>query len=119
MPVDRMHTAPRDADCLSVCPSARAAGLTIALAWGTFCKSSGLSPLVPGQWPKFVAVYVGIYATLGTILRPFRVALAIGLTPSFSKTITYLQQRLPYASRPKLNRGLGARRACILASDVC
>ena len=25
-------------------------GFSVALAWGTFSKSSGLSPLVPGQW---------------------------------------------------------------------
>lgn len=85
------------------------AGLTIALAWGTFCQSSGLSPLVPGQWPKFLAVYVGIYATLGTLLRPVRMAIAIGLTPKFSKFVTAIQDKLPFrSSRPKLNRGLGA-----------
>lgn len=83
------------------------AGLTIALAWGTFTKSSGLSPLVPGQWSKFLAVYVGIYATLGTVLRPFRMALAVGLTPGFTRLVKALMASLPfYESRPKLNRTL-------------
>ena len=30
------------------------AGFTVALAWGTFSKASGLSPLAPGQWKAFL-----------------------------------------------------------------
>lgn len=83
------------------------AGLTIALAWGTFCRSTGASPLAAGQWAKFLPVYVGIYATLGTVLRPFRMALAVGLTPKFSAVVDETQRRLPfYKSRHKLNRTL-------------
>mmetsp|Transcript_38453 Transcript_38453/g.93404 ORF Transcript_38453/g.93404 Transcript_38453/m.93404 type:complete len:230 (+) Transcript_38453:3-692(+) len=96
------------------------AGLTIALAWGTFCQSSGLSPLVPGQWPKFLAVYVGIYATLGTLLRPVRMAIAIGLTPKFSKFVTAIQEKLPFrSSRPKLNRGLALACVSFMGNFVC
>lgn len=83
------------------------AGATISLAWYTFCSTRGLSPLAPGQWSKFLIVYTGIYATLGTILRPFRMALAVTCTPIFDRTIVGLQKRLPYrTSRPRLNRTL-------------
>ena len=81
------------------------AGITIALAWGTFTRASGLSPLAPEQWSKFLAVYVGIYATLGTVLRPFRLAIAVGMTPGFSAIVKRLQTSMPfYGKRPKLAR---------------
>jgi len=83
------------------------AGFTVALAWGTFSKASGLSPLVPGQWKPFLATYVGIYATLGSILRPFRFALAVGATPIYSTVVARLRDLLPFrSSRPALNRAL-------------
>mmetsp|Transcript_804 Transcript_804/g.1332 ORF Transcript_804/g.1332 Transcript_804/m.1332 type:complete len:264 (-) Transcript_804:119-910(-) len=83
------------------------AGLTVALAWGTFSKASGLSPLAPGQWKAFLATYVGIYATLGSILRPFRLALAVGCTPVYSKFVQYVRNGLPFRlSRPRFNRSL-------------
>eukprot|EP00965_Chrysotila_dentata_P059511 1974766-Pleurochrysis_carterae.AAC.5 len=44
-----------------------AVGITLALAWYTFCRSSGLSPLAGGQWSKFLLTYATIYATLGTV----------------------------------------------------
>ena len=82
-------------------------GFTAALAWFTFSKRTGLSPLVPGQWRAFLAVYVGIYATLGTLLRPLRLAFAVGITPSFTAFVGNLQRRLPfYDTRRKLNRTL-------------
>jgi hypothetical protein len=83
------------------------AGLFIGLSWFTFMKQAGLSPLVPGQWGKFLATYLGIYATVGTVMRPFRLALAVGLTPTFSKCVAALQRRLPfYDTRRKVNRTL-------------
>jgi len=83
------------------------AGLTVALAWGTFSKASGLSPLAPGQWKSFMITYAGIYATLGTVLRPFRFALAVSCTPLYSRVIASLRERLPYrTTRPALNRTL-------------
>ena len=83
------------------------AAFTVALAWGTFSKASGLSPLAPGQWSKFLATYVGIYATLGSLLRPFRFALAVGATPLYTKVITGVRDALPFRkTRPALNRTL-------------
>ena len=95
------------------------AGLTLSLAWGTFSRASGLSPLAPGQWKSFLAVYVGIYATLGTVLRPFRFALAIGLTPTYSDMISRVRGRLPFRdSNPKLNRSLALFLVSLLGNSV-
>merc|ERR1711972_1100279 len=80
-------------------------GLTVALAWHAFTAASGLSPLAPGQWSKFGATYAGIYLSLGTILRPFRIALSVGLTPWYSGMFKKLQRRMPfYTKRPRLAR---------------
>jgi hypothetical protein len=90
------------------------AALTLSLAWGAFSRASGLSPLIPGQWKSFLAVYVGIYATVGTLMRPFRFALAIGLTPVYSKMILLVRGKLPfYTSNPKLNRSRAPRQSHI------
>ena len=83
------------------------AGLTIAAAWYTFTVTSGISPLAPGQWKKFLPVYIGIYATFGTLLRPFRLALAVGLTPTYGGFVKRVQSFLPFrTSKPTLNRSL-------------
>jgi len=95
------------------------AALTLSLAWGAFSRASGLSPLVPGQWKSFLAVYVGIYATVGTIMRPFRFALAMGLTPVYSKMILLVRGKLPfYTSNPKLNRSLALLLISLLGNGV-
>ena len=81
------------------------AGCTIALAWLTFTRAAGLSPLAPGQWGKFSLTYVGIYATVGTIMRPFRIALAVAITPKFSAVVRAVQSRMPfYETKPRLAR---------------
>ena len=66
-----------------------------------------VSPLAPGQWKAFLAVYAALYATVGTLMRPFRLAAAISFTPVFEATLQHVRARVPYAqSRPTLNRGL-------------
>eukprot|EP00466_Bigelowiella_natans_P019197 jgi/Bigna1/68109/fgenesh1_pg.5_\ len=62
-------------------------GILTAIAWASFSTQTGLSPLEPGQWPKFVAVQVGLYAVIGNLLRPFRLALAVSISPFFNKFI--------------------------------
>ena len=80
------------------------AGLLISFAWLTFSKASGFSPLAPGQWPRFGTTYFALYATLGTVLRPLRLAAAISLTPTYGRAISWVQARMPFGCRPKLNR---------------
>lgn len=96
------------------------AGLTISVAWFTFCKSAGLSPLAPGQWPKFLALYAGIYLSFGTLTRPFRMAFSVSLTPLFGRAIRRLQSSLPFAvTNPQLNRTLALVTMSVLGNTVC
>ena len=81
------------------------AGLLVSFAWYVFSKTSGLSPIVTGQWPKFLVQYAALYATLGTLLRPFRLAFAISMTPVYSRVVRWVQSWTPFANeRPRLNR---------------
>ncbi|EKX54334.1 hypothetical protein GUITHDRAFT_63464 [Guillardia theta CCMP2712] len=67
--------------------------LCVILSWVTFGKSCGLSPLDQGQWPSFLAVYAGFWLACN-FLRPFRIALAVAVSPAFDKLIHFLESRL-------------------------
>ena len=61
--------------------------------------------LAAGAKAGFLVEYAIIYATLGTLLRPVRMALAVSATPLYSRAVGKLRSSLPfYESRPKLNR---------------
>ncbi|EOD39936.1 hypothetical protein EMIHUDRAFT_454346 [Emiliania huxleyi CCMP1516] len=109
-------------------------GVTVSVAWFTFCQSTGLSPLAPGQWSKFLAVYAGIYLTFGTITRPFRMAFSVGVTPLFGQTpprdaaemppsaaeVTAERASLPFGeTRPKLNRTLAILLFSVFGNTFC
>ena len=50
---------------------------------------------------------MSIYATLGTLLRPVRLAIAVGATPIYSNFVLRVRELLPFrSSRPALNRSL-------------
>ena len=66
--------------------------VSVGLAWFGFSKKTGLSPLAPGQWPKFLAVYAGFYV-FNNIVRPIRLAISIGVTPYFDKAVATIQQK--------------------------
>jgi hypothetical protein len=67
--------------------------VTVSLAWYIFCKQTGLSPLAKGQWPKFLAVYAGFWV-FNNIVRPIRVAMAVGISPQFDKFVKGIKERL-------------------------
>ena len=95
------------------------AGVTIAAAWYTFTVTSGISPLAPDQWKRFLPVYIGIYATFGTLLRPFRLALAVGLTPTYGGFVKRVQSFLPFRkSNPRINRSLGILVVSLLGNTL-
>ena len=66
--------------------------VSVGLAWFGFSKKTGLSPLAPGQWPKFLAVYAGFYV-FNNIVRPIRLAISIGVTPYFDKAVATIQRK--------------------------
>lgn len=86
------------------------AGFLIVISWATFrAANPALSPIsfetganlgtwvLPALAPKFLAVYGGYYATVGTLLRPVRFAVAAALGPSFTNMVNWLKVRYLYA----------------------
>jgi hypothetical protein len=70
-----------------------------------------MSPLAPGQWKGFLAVYAGFFV-FNNIIRPVRLAVAVGVTPYFTRFINGLQNRL------KVNRTVAIGLTVILANIV-
>lgn len=80
--------------------------LLLSFTWATYRAANPLiSPLSasavlanPLTWfplkKAFLAYYVGYYATIGSILRPFRFGVAIALAPTFDRAYTSVQEKL-------------------------
>lgn len=96
------------------------AALLVSFSWLSFSRLNGLSPLVPGQWPKFFATYLTIYATVGTVLRPLRLAAAVSLTPIYGRAVRWVQTRVKLfqATRPALNRTIAVVLLTLLG-NIC
>jgi formate hydrogenlyase subunit 4 len=54
---------------------------------------TGLSPLVPGQWKSLLAAYGALYAVI-SLMRPLRVAAAIGMSKTTERFLDETQARL-------------------------
>ena len=70
----------------------------LILAWVTHGKSTGLSPLVSGQWKKFLLVYATFFAA-NNILRPLRFTLSVAITPASDKFIEVVQEKSGWTRR--------------------
>mmetsp|Transcript_21975 Transcript_21975/g.24329 ORF Transcript_21975/g.24329 Transcript_21975/m.24329 type:complete len:460 (-) Transcript_21975:166-1545(-) len=66
--------------------------LSFSAAWYISCKRTGLSPLVPGQWRSLLASYGMIYGLI-QVLKPFRVAAAIGMSKMSAEYLEMTQTR--------------------------
>mmetsp|Transcript_1884 Transcript_1884/g.5315 ORF Transcript_1884/g.5315 Transcript_1884/m.5315 type:complete len:233 (+) Transcript_1884:199-897(+) len=64
-----------------------------SLAWYISSVRTGLSPLAPGNWKALLAAYAGLYVFV-TLLRPLRLALAVGMTRRVAKVLDRTQERL-------------------------
>ncbi len=67
-------------------------GICAMMAFATFGKSTGLSPLAPGAMPKFAAVYAGYWIAMN-FLRPARIAIAMTMLPFFDRLMGFLQKK--------------------------
>lgn len=67
--------------------------ITVSLAWYLFSKRTGLSPLAPGQWKPFLAVYAGFYV-FNNIVRPVRFALSVSVSMYFDRVVSTIQEKL-------------------------
>lgn len=85
--------------------------VTVSLAWYIFSKRSGLSPLAPGQWKSFLAVYAGFYV-FNNIVRPVRFALSVSVSMYFDRAVQMIQDKF------KLKRGVAIGITVFLANFV-
>lgn len=85
--------------------------VTVSLAWFGFSKKTGLSPLAPGQWKGFLAVYAGFYV-FNNFVRPMRLAASVGVAPYFEKAVNTIQRKT------KLSKGISIGIVVFLA-NVC
>lgn len=70
----------------------------IVLSWISFSGNTQMSPLAPGQWKPFLAIYAGYFA-INNVLRPLRFSLSLVLMPYFNKMIDYVQKRTGYGRK--------------------
>ena len=64
----------------------------VIIAWVIHGKSTGLSPLVKGQWKQFLAVYTGLYVA-NNFLRPFRFGVSVLIAPKFEDMIQFIMKK--------------------------
>jgi hypothetical protein len=70
----------------------------LVLSWISFSSSTQLSPLAPGQWKPFLAIYAGYWA-INNIIRPLRFSLSLVLMPFFNRLIDFVQAKTGYRRR--------------------
>jgi hypothetical protein len=85
--------------------------VTVSLAWYIFSKRTGLSPLAPGQWKSFLAVYAGFYV-FNNIVRPIRFALSVSVSIYFDRLVQGIQDKF------KVKRGVAIGLTVFLANVV-
>lgn len=83
----------------------------VILAWVSFGKSTGLSPLATGQWKKYLLIYAGFFAA-NNVIRPLRFSLSLVITPAFDRMIDAIQ------SKTKLSRPISTGITVFLV-NVC
>ena len=66
--------------------------ISVSLAWFTFAKQYGISPLAPGQWKKFLAIYSGFFV-FNNAVRPIRFGLSVAVSRYFDNFVNYIQKK--------------------------
>lgn len=66
--------------------------ICMSVCWFVYSSKFGVSPLAPGQWPKFLAFYAGFFAFLN-VIRPARFALSVALNTYFDRMIAFVQKK--------------------------
>lgn len=85
--------------------------VTVSLAWYIFSRQSGKSPLAPGQWKGFLAVYAGFFV-FNNLVRPARMALAVGVAPAFDRVVSAIQNKL------RVNKGTAIFVTVLIANVI-
>ena len=85
--------------------------VTVSLAWYIHSSRTKLSPLAPGQWKPFLAIYAGFYV-FNNIIRPFRLAASVAVSTYFDKGIAIIQDKV------KCSRGV-AIALLVFLTNIC
>mmetsp|Transcript_11639 Transcript_11639/g.24832 ORF Transcript_11639/g.24832 Transcript_11639/m.24832 type:complete len:284 (+) Transcript_11639:169-1020(+) len=85
--------------------------VALSLSWYGFSKKTGLSPLAPGQWKPFLAVYAGFYV-FNNIVRPLRFGLSVIISRYFDNFVNFIEDKT------KLSRKLSIGVVVFLANVV-
>jgi len=72
--------------------------ISVSIAWFSFNKTTGLSPLAPGQWKGFLAIYAGFFA-LNNVVRPIRLAISVAVSSKFDYAVAYIQEKAKLSRR--------------------
>ena len=67
--------------------------VTLSVAWYMACRSTGMSPLAPGQWKTLLKAYGTLYAII-QLLRPFRVAGAVAMSKMSAELLKITEEKL-------------------------
>jgi hypothetical protein len=65
----------------------------VTLAWLAVVKSTGLTPLAAGMWPKFLSIYAGLWVS-SHFMRPIRLSMALAAAPFFDGVLRGAMARL-------------------------
>jgi hypothetical protein len=66
--------------------------VSVSAAWYIFCQRTRLSPLAPGQWPKFLAVYSGFWV-FNNVVRPIRFGVSVAISTQFDNVVQWIQTK--------------------------
>lgn len=69
----------------------------VAISWPIFIRQTGSSPIFFSPFrfnPKFIVFYGALYLSIGSLMRPFRFAIAAALAPAFDRILSTFQDRL-------------------------
>ncbi|EFJ45124.1 hypothetical protein VOLCADRAFT_94642 [Volvox carteri f. nagariensis] len=70
----------------------------LGIAWISFVRATGTSPLAAGQWPAFLGFYAGLW-TVQNFARPLRFSLAIAMAPVFERLILWVSNTTGLSKR--------------------
>jgi hypothetical protein len=85
--------------------------VSVSAAWYIFCKRTQLSPLAPGQWKPFLAVYSGFWV-FNNVVRPVRFGASVALSTQFDKIVQWIQ------TKTRLSKGASIGLVVFLANIV-
>jgi hypothetical protein len=87
--------------------------VTVSCAWYIYSCRTNLSPIAPGQWKGFLAVYAGFWV-FNNIVRPLRLAISVGMVaPQFDRLLNYIQNRW------NVSRTVAIATTVFMANVVC